>query len=512
MNLIFEKSVEGRHCEMIGRCDVESYKLGDNLKRKAEPRLPRLSEVDVSRHYTELNKNVHGVNCGFYPLGSCTMKYNPRIDEETAGLEGFTHIHPLAPESGTGGCREVLDTAAKLLCEISGMDEMTFQPAAGAHGEFTGVLLIKQYHDSRGDKARTKIIVPDSAHGTNPATAAMCGYEVVNIKSAEDGCVDLEALKAALGPDTAGLMLTNPNTVGLFDRNILEITRLVHEAGGLCYYDGANLNAIMGIVRPGDMGFDCIHMNLHKTFATPHGGGGPGAGAVGCKEFLARFMPVSVLNMGNPSEGRVDVGPEGALMGNHSKGTIDAGPGEAAGGNIAVPGCGGFRVRSFSGNFLVVVKALTYILTLGREGIPEASMNAVLNANYLLGRLKGTYTPAYERTCMHEFVLCLEDVHHKTGVSALDVAKSLIDYGIHPPTMYFPMIVHEALMFEPTETESRETLDHAADVMIELRALADRDPEYMKAAPHKAQIGRPDEVKAARHPIVRFDFDTARGE
>ena len=342
---------------------------------------------------------------------------------------------------------------------------MTFQPAAGAHGEFTGVLLIKQYHDARGDHQRTKIIVPDSAHGTNPATAAMCGYQVVNIPSAADGCVDLEALKAVLGDDVAGLMLTNPNTVGIFDENILEITRLVHEAGGLCYYDGANLNAVMGIVRPGDMGFDCIHMNLHKTFATPHGGGGPGAGAVGCKDFLAPYLPQSV--------------------------TVD-GPGRK-------------QVRSFSGNFLVVVRALAYLMTLGREGVPEAACNAVLNANYLMQKIKGTFTPAFDRICMHEFVLDLSEFKKETGVSALDVAKSLIDYGMHPPTMYFPLIVHEALMLEPTETESRETLDWAADVYRKLYDLAHTDPDQMHGAPHNAQIGRPDEVRAARNPVLRYE-------
>ena len=466
MKLIFEKSVNGRSCTILPKCDVKEVTLNEELKRGASLDLPQLSETDISRHYTELCKNVYGVNDGFYPLGSCTMKYNPRIDEQIAGLAGFTDIHPLAPESGTEGCREVLDLAGRYLCEITGMDGMTFQPAAGAHGEFTGVLLIKQYHRARGDDKRTKIIVPDSAHGTNPATAAMCGFQVVNISSSPDGCVDLDALKAALGEDTAGLMLTNPNTLGIFDENILEITRLVHEAGGLCYYDGANLNAVMGVVRPGDMGFDCIHLNLHKTFATPHGGGGPGAGAVGCKAFLKDYLPSS------------------AIMGGK-----------------------GIQVRSFAGNFLVVVKALTYILTLGREGIPEAARNAVLNANYLLRRLDGTFEPAYDRICMHEFVLGLARFKEETGVSALDVAKSLIDRGIHPPTMYFPLIVHEALMFEPTETESMETLDRVADVLRDLYELAHRDPEYMKASPHDAQIGRPDEVQAARNPILRWKAD-----
>lgn len=464
MKLIFEKSVPGRGMAYLPKCDVEEVPMPEGLARGSAPKLPEVSETDLSRHYTELNKNVHGVNCGFYPLGSCTMKYNPRIDEEMAALPGFTGIHPLAPKHTTTGCQEVLDTIRRDLCEITGMDDMTFQPAAGAHGEFTGVLLIKQYHQSRGDTKRKKIIIPDSAHGTNPATAAMCGFQVVNIPSAPDGCVDLDALKAVLGEDTAGLMLTNPNTVGIFDEHILEITRLVHEAGGLCYYDGANLNAVMGVVRPGDMGFDCVHLNLHKTFATPHGGGGPGAGAVGCKAYLKQFLPKSALMDG----------------GEH------------------------IQVRGFAGNFLVVVKALTYILSLGREGIPEAAQNAVLNANYLMAKIKGTFTPAFDRICMHEFVLDLSEFKKKTGVSALDVAKTLIDYGMHPPTMYFPMIVHEALMLEPTETESRETLDWAAEVFRKLYALAQEDADYMHASPHHAQIGRPDEVQASRNPVLRY--------
>ena len=464
MKLIFEKSVPGRRCAILPACDVENVSLPASLRRETKPLLPEMSETDISRHYTELCKQVHGVNCGFYPLGSCTMKYNPRIDEEMAALPGFANVHPLSPAEDLDGMQQVLDTAAQYLCEITGMDGMTFQPAAGAHGEFTGVLLIKQYHDARGDRKRTKIIVPDSAHGTNPATAAMCGYDVVNIASGPDGCVDLDALRAALGEDTAGLMLTNPNTVGIFDKNILEITRLVHEAGGLCYYDGANLNAVMGVVRPGDMGFDCIHMNLHKTFATPHGGGGPGAGAVGCKDFLREYLPHSAL--------------------------------------AEEPGH--IQVRSFRGNFLVVVRALAYLLTLGKEGIPEAAENAVLNANYLMAKLKGTFTPAYDRLCMHEFVLDLSGLKKETGVSALDVAKSLIDEGIHPPTMYFPLIVHEALMLEPTETEGIETLDHAAEVLRKLYHKAFEDAASMHTAPHNMPIGRPDEVQAARKPVLRW--------
>ena len=464
MKLLFERSRPGRGNDLLPPCDVPVTQFDPSLLRGAPLRLPEIAEVDLGRHYTELAKQTHGVNDGFYPLGSCTMKYNPRIDEEMAALPGFTGVHPLSPAEDRRGMQQVLDTAAQYLCEITGMNAMTFQPAAGAHGEFTGVLLIKQYHDARGDKKRTKIIVPDSAHGTNPATAAMCGYDVVNIASGEDGCVDLDALRAALGEDTAGLMLTNPHTVGIFDHNILEITRLVHEAGGLCYYDGANLNAVMGVVRPGDMGFDCIHMNLHKTFATPHGGGGPGAGAVGCKAFLKEYLPHSAL-----AEER-----------------------------------GHIQVRSFQGNFLVVVRALAYLLALGREGIPEAAENAVLNANYLLAKLKGTYTPAYDRLCMHEFVLDLSGLKKETGVSALDVAKSLIDEGIHPPTMYFPLIVHEALMLEPTETEGPETLDHAAEVLRKLYHKAFEDAESMHTAPHNMPIGRPDEVQAARRPVLRW--------
>ena len=470
MKLIFEKIVPGRGCGLLPACDVEAVSLPAGLEREVPPALPEMSETDVSRHYTELCQHVHGVNCGFYPLGSCTMKYNPRIDEEMAALPGFTAVHPLAPADATAGCREVLDTAKRYLCEITGMDDMTFQPAAGAHGEFTGVLLIKQYHDARGDSKRRKIIVPDSAHGTNPATAAMCGYEVVNIPSAPNGCVDLEALKAVLGDDTAGLMLTNPNTVGIFDDNILEITRLVHEAGGLCYYDGANLNAVMGVVRPGDMGFDCIHMNLHKTFATPHGGGGPGSGPVGVKEFLIPFLPGSAL---------------GGYGGEQSIG----------------------QVRAFHANFLVVVRALAYLLRLGNAGIAEAAHTAVLNANYLKKKLEEAgYTAAFPGLCMHEFVLTLEGLKKETGVSALDAAKAMLDAGIHPPTMYFPLIVHEALMFEPTETETPDTLDEAAAVLAEILRRAKENPEALHAAPVTTVIGRPDETAAARRPVVRYAF------
>ena len=481
MKLLFERSRPGRRECLIPACDVPAASFSPAVLRASAPRLPEISEIDLGRHYTELASQTHGVNKGFYPLGSCTMKYNPRINEEMSGLQGFADIHPLQPANTAQGCLEVLFEAERLLCEITGMDGMSFQPAAGAHGEYTGLLLIRHYHQLRGDTARTKIIVPDSAHGTNPASATMAGFTVVSVSSNEKGGVDLEALRKAAGPDTAGLMLTNPNTLGLFDENILEITRIVHEAGGLCYYDGANLNAVMGHARPGDMGFDCVHLNLHKTFSTPHGGGGPGSGPVGCKAFLEQFLPA-------PRACKKEDGTFDFATPEHSMG----------------------RVRSFYGNFLVVVRALTYILTLGREGIPEASAMAVLNANYLMKKLSGHYDMAYDTLCMHEFVMTLEKLKNDTGVSAMDVAKSLLDYGIHPPTMYFPLIVHEALMVEPTETESPETLDGAAEALLAILDKAKSDPAYLHDAPHCCPIGRPDEVRAARTPVLRYDFDAAK--
>ena len=476
MKLLFERSRAGRGSDLLPACDVPVVTYDQGLLRAEAPRLPEMAEVDLSRHYTELAKQTHGVNDGFYPLGSCTMKYNPRVNEEAAAQPGFTQLHPLQPVETVQGALEVIHTAEKMLCEITGMDSMTFQPAAGAHGEYTGLLLIRKYHQSRGDTARTKIIVPDSAHGTNPASATMAGFKVVSVPSNEQGGVDLDALRKAVGPDTAGLMLTNPNTVGLFDPNILEITQIIHDAGGLCYYDGANLNAIMGHVRPGDMGFDCVHLNLHKTFSTPHGGGGPGSGPVGCKAMLAQFLPSPHVE---EKDGKfVFAAPE------HTMG----------------------QVRSFYGNFLVVVKALAYLITLGKEGIPEASAGAVLNANYLMKQLAGAYDMSYDTQCMHEFVMTLQGLAHDTGVTAMDVAKRLLDFGMHPPTMYFPLIVHEALMVEPTETESMETLDEAARAFLDILAEAKTDAESLHHAPHDCPIGRPDEVTAARSPILRYDF------
>ena len=476
MKLLFERSRAGRGSDLLPACDVPVVAYDQGLLRAEAPRLPEMAEVDLSRHYTELAKQTHGVNDGFYPLGSCTMKYNPRVNEEAAAQPGFTQLHPLQPVETVQGAMEVIHTTEKMLCEITGMDGMTFQPAAGAHGEYTGLLLIRKYHQSRGDTARTKILVPDSAHGTNPASATMAGFKVVSVPSNEQGGVDLDALRKAVGPDTAGLMLTNPNTVGLFDPNILEITQIVHDAGGLCYYDGANLNAIMGHVRPGDMGFDCVHLNLHKTFSTPHGGGGPGSGPVGCKAVLAQFLPSPHVE---EKDGKfVFAAPENTMG----------------------------QVRSFYGNFLVVVKALAYLITLGKQGIPEASAGAVLNANYLMKKLAGAYDMSYDTQCMHEFVMTLQGLAHDTGVTAMDVAKRLLDFGMHPPTMYFPLIVHEALMVEPTETESMETLDEAARVFLDILAEAKTDAESLHHAPHDCPIGRPDEVTAARSPILRYDF------
>ena len=474
VKLIFERGTEEQHLTLLPECDVPVVELSS--RRQSKLHLPHVSENDLVRHYTALCKRVHGVNDGFYPLGSCTMKYNPKINEAMAALPGFTQLHPLQPVETVQGALEILYRAEESLCEITGMQGMTLQPAAGAHGELTGLLLIKAYHEDRGDLGRTKIIVPDSAHGTNPASAVMAGCSVINIPSGPDGCVDLDALRAAVGPDTAGLMLTNPNTVGIFDKNILEITNIVHEAGGLCYYDGANLNAVMGVVRPGDMGFDCIHMNLHKTFSTPHGGGGPGSGAVGCKEFLRKYLPGPyVKKNGDTYE---FFRPEKSVG----------------------------RMKEFYGNFLVVVRALAYVMTLGKKGIPEAAKHAVLNANYMRAKLKGVFDMAYDEICMHEFVLCLQKLHDETGVSALDIAKGMLDNGIHPPTMYFPTIVHEALMVEPCETESKETIDEVCEIYRRLAGLARTDPEALHTAPHVTPVRRLDEVKAARDQIVRYSF------
>lgn len=475
MNLLFEKSQPGRGSSLIGPCDVEMYSPGEEYSRKTPLLLPELSESDISRHYSALERRAHGVNNGFYPLGSCTMKYNPAVNEKIAGMSGFCDVHPLQPDHTAQGCLEVLALAGDYLCEITGMDNISLQPAAGAHGEFTGIALIKQYHRSRGDLKRDKLIIPDSSHGTNPATSAMTGMRIVNIPTKPDGRVDTDMLKQAAGGDTAGLMLTNPNTLGLFEKDILKITEIIHDAGGLVYCDGANMNAIMGVARPGDMGFDCIHLNLHKTFATPHGGGGPGAGALGCKSHLSQFLPSPVI------------AKTGSGYSRQSPGSQSIG-----------------RVKGFDGNFLVVLKALAYILTLGGEGIVQTAHNAVLNANYLMKLLSECYTVAYPGQCMHEFVLSMEKEADEKGITASDIAKALIDHGIHPPTVYFPLIVREALMVEPTETEGKETLDMAAGAFLSIYRAAIENPQAVKTAPVSTPVGRPDEVTAARNPVIKY--------
>ena len=477
MKLLFERSHPGRRCTILPACDVPTCEIDPALCREQAPHLPQMSENELSRHYTELAKQTYGVNDGFYPLGSCTMKYNPKVNDQIATLPGFASIHPLQPEETVQGCLEALDLAAQYLCEITGMDDMTFQPAAGAHGELTGLMLIKKYHQENGHEGRVNILVPDSAHGTNPASATMAGLHVVSIPSLPNGCVDIEALRQAADEHTAGLMLTNPNTVGLFDPNIAEITEIVHKAGGLCYYDGANLNAIMGIVRPGDTGFDVVHLNLHKTFSTPHGGGGPGSGAVGCKDFLKPFLPSPNLTHDE----------SGYHLHRDNPQSIGA-------------------VKSFYGNFLVVVRALCYLLSLGKEGVPEASQNAVLNCNYMMSHLKDLYDIAFDTGCMHEFVMTLENLKKEKGVTAMDIAKALLDNGIHPPTMYFPLIVEEALMVEPTETETRETLDHAIEVFRSIYTQAQEHPEQMHELPLHTPVRRLDEVGAARNPRLRYTF------
>lgn len=477
MKLLFERSHPGRRCTILPACDVPTCEIDPALCREQAPHLPQMSENELSRHYTELAKQTYGVNDGFYPLGSCTMKYNPKVNDQIAALPGFASIHPLQPEETVQGCLEALDLAAQYLCEITGMDDMTFQPAAGAHGELTGLMLIKKYHQENGHEGRVNILVPDSAHGTNPASASMAGFHVISIPSLPNGCVDIEALRQAADEHTAGLMLTNPNTVGLFDPNIAEITEIVHKAGGLCYYDGANLNAIMGIVRPGDTGFDVVHLNLHKTFSTPHGGGGPGSGAVGCKDFLKPFLPSPTLTHDE----------SGYHLHRDNPQSIGA-------------------VKSFYGNFLVVVRALCYLLSLGKEGVPEASQNAVLNCNYMMSHLKDLYDIAFDTGCMHEFVMTLENLKKEKGITAMDIAKALLDNGIHPPTMYFPLIVEEALMVEPTETETRETLDHAIEVFRSIYIQAQEHPEQMHELPLHTPVRRLDEVGAARNPRLRYTF------
>lgn len=477
--LIFEVSKEGRKAYSLPPCDVEEKELNslipDSLLRDDEIDLPEVSEIDVVRHYTNISNKNYGVDTGFYPLGSCTMKYNPKINEDMAALGGFANLHPYQPEETVQGALELMYQLDRMLAEITGMERVTLQPAAGAHGELTGLMIMKAYHESRGDKKRNKIIVPDSAHGTNPASAAVAGFEIIEIESDKNGAVDLEKLKEVLSDEIAGLMLTNPSTLGLFEQNIKEIADLVHEAGGLLYYDGANANAIMGIVRPGDMGFDVIHLNLHKTFSTPHGGGGPGSGPVGVRKDLVKFLPVPMIEKKD------------------DRFVLDYDRPDSIG-----------KVKSFYGHFGVAIKAYAYILSMGAAGLKEVSQKAVLNANYIMNKLKKHYYLPIDQVCKHEFVLggLKEDENH---ISTLDIAKRLLDYGYHPPTVYFPLIVSEAIMIEPTETESIETLDGFIDTMIKIAQEAKENPEMLKTAPHNTPVRRIDEAKAARNLVLKWD-------
>lgn len=476
--LIFEISKPGRIGYSLPEIDVPETDidrlLPEDYIRTEEPELPEVSELDIIRHYTALSKRNHGVDSGFYPLGSCTMKYNPKINEDVARLPGFAHIHPLQDESSVQGALELMYDFMEHLKEITGMDEVTLQPAAGAHGEWTGLMLIRAYHEANGDFHKTKVIIPDSAHGTNPASATVAGFETITVKSNEFGLVDIDDLKRVVGSDTAALMLTNPNTLGLFEENIVEMAEIVHAVGGKLYYDGANLNAIMGKARPGDMGFDVVHLNLHKTFTGPHGGGGPGSGPVGVKKELIPFLPKPVLVKKN------------------NEFCFDYDRPQSIG-----------RVKPFYGNFGINVRAYTYIRTMGPDGLRQVTENAVINANYMMRSLAPYYDLPYDRHCKHEFVISGRR-QKKLGVRTLDIAKRLLDFGFHPPTIYFPLNVEESMMIEPTETESKETLDAFIETMIQIAKEAEENPEIVQEAPHTTVVGRLDETKAARKPILKY--------
>ncbi|MEH7097674.1 aminomethyl-transferring glycine dehydrogenase subunit GcvPB [Neobacillus vireti] len=476
-DLIFEISRQGRVGSSLPECDVEKLdlqqKLPKHLIRETPAELPEVSELQLVRHYTALSNKNHGIDNGFYPLGSCTMKYNPKINEDVARLEGFSRIHPYQPTETVQGALEVLYQLQEELAVITGMDAVTLQPSAGAQGEWTGLMMVKAYHKQKGE-VRTKVLVPDSAHGTNPASASVAGYETITIPSNEHGLVDLEELKKHLDDNTAALMLTNPNTLGLFEKEIVEIAHVVHEAGGLLYYDGANANAILGKTTPGTMGFDIVHLNLHKTFTTPHGGGGPGAGPVGVKEKLIPFLPVP------------------RVIKKEDQYTLDYNQPQSIG-----------RVKGYYGNFGILLRAYTYIRTMGPEGLRQVSEGAVLHANYLRKKLEPYFEAPYSQICKHEFVLS-GSRQKKLGVRTLDMAKRLLDFGYHPPTIYFPLNVEECLMIEPTETESKETMDAFADVMIQIAKEVEENPGIVLEAPHTTVIGRLDEVQAARQPILRY--------
>ncbi len=494
---IFEKSRAGRRAYMAPELDVpvDEAALPERFRRREPPRLPEISEPEIVRHYNGISKRNFDLDTGFYPLGSCTMKHNPKLHERVAALPGNARLHPLQAPERAQGALEIMWELQRALAEIAGLPHVSLQPSAGSHGELAGVLLTRAYHEARGE-SRHKILTPDTAHGTNPATVTMGGYEVVKLGSDEHGGVDMDDLRAALDDDVASLMLTNPNTLGVFDTNIEEIARIVHEVGATLYYDGANLNAVMGRARPGDMGFDIVHYNLHKTFTQPHGGGGPGAGPIAVSDRIEPFLPrPQVVRVTSPRGGARDSGRAKPVF------DLDFDRPQSIG-----------RLRGFQGNYGVFVRSYAYILSLGADGLQEASETAVLNANYLLARLKekgiGEHLPvAFDRLCMHEFVLSGAPMKRNLGLKTLDLAKRLLDHGFHPPTVYFPLLVDEALLVEPTETETRETLDAFADAIAEILREGREDPEIARNAPYSTPVRRLDEAGAAKRPVIRQQLD-----
>jgi glycine dehydrogenase subunit 2 len=478
--LIYEKSQAGRRASEIPRPEgLPAVEVPTELRRAEPPRLPELAEPEVLRHFTELSTRNFGIDTGFYPLGSCTMKYNPRVNERIVALPGFKDLHPLQEEDGAQGALELMWRLQEILAEVTGLDAVSLQPAAGSQGELTGLMLVRAYFEERGDTGRRKVVIPDTAHGTNPASVTMAGYEVTPVATDPRGNIDVDDLREKVTEETAALMLTNPSTLGLFDENIEEITSIFHGAGALMYYDGANLNAVCGISRPGDMGFDIVHINLHKTFSQPHGGGGPGGGPIAVRTTLEAFLPV-------PAVIRRDDGSFG----------LDYDRPQTIG-----------KVRAFTGPFGVFVRSYAFIRSYGPR-LREMSEVAVLNANYLLARLKDAYDLPFDRHCMHEFVLSARTLKREHGITALDVAKRLMDYGFHPPTIYFPLIVPEALMIEPTETEPKEVLDAFCEAMLAIAREAAEEPELLKDAPHDRPVRRLDEVRAAKRAIVKYGFES----
>ncbi len=476
MKLIYEKSQPGRRGGSVPRPDLPVPEIPAGLRRAEPPRLPELAEPEVLRHFTQLSTRNFGIDSGFYPLGSCTMKYNPRVNERVVGLPGFRDLHPLQEEDGIQGALELEWELQEILRELTGLDAVSLQPAAGSQGELTGLMLMRAYFADRGEQ-RTKIVVADTAHGTNPASVTMAGFEVQKVDTDARGNIDIGHLREMVGPETAGLMLTNPSTLGLFDEHVEEIARIFHEAGALMYYDGANLNAVCGISRPGDMGFDIVHINLHKTFSQPHGGGGPGGGPIAVRDRLEPYLPVPMIVRRGDGFG------------------LDFDRPKSIG-----------KVRAFTGPFGVFVRSYAFMRMWG-PGLKEMSEVAVLNANYMLARLRDAYELPYDRLCMHEFVISARTLKREHGVSALDVAKRLMDYGFHPPTVYFPLVVPEALMIEPTETEAKETLDEFCDAMLAIVREARDEPETVKAAPTSRPVRRLDEVKAAKRAILKYGFE-----